>query len=38
MPESFEVLAFGVGLVVAAVLLRTILARAEKTKSEKKRG
>lgn len=34
IPESLGLLVFGVGLAVAAILLRSILAKSEKAKSD----
>ncbi len=36
IPESLGLLVFGVGLVVVAVLLRSMLAKSEKSKSDEK--
>ncbi|MEQ1604206.1 MAG: hypothetical protein ABL999_04990 [Pyrinomonadaceae bacterium] len=36
IPESLGLLIFGIGLVVVAVLLRSMLAKSEKPKSDEK--
>lgn len=38
LPESVGLLIFGVMLALAAVILRSLLARAEKSKAEEENG